>query len=92
MSGKILINEVVRWINDYMPNIKLIFADTKPDNIASQEVLRKSGFVERHRHFELYVDEVGLSINGNKNANNKNNKNRNYEKIVEGGGTVFNKQ
>ena len=86
--GKILINEVARWINDYMPNIKVILADTKSDNIASQEVLRKSGFVERHRHFELYVDEVGLSINGNKNANNKN---RNYEKIVEGG-TVFNKQ
>lgn len=80
--GKILINEVARWINDYMPNIKVILADTKSDNIASQEVLRKSGFVERHRHFELYVDEVGLSINGNKNANNRN---RNYEKIVEGG-------
>ena len=80
--GKILISEVARWINDYIPNIKVILADTKPDNIASQEVLRKSGFVERHGHFELYVDEVGLSINDNKNANNKN---RNYEKIVEGG-------
>lgn len=71
--GKILLNEVTKWTKVNKPNIRAIIADTRPDNIASQEALRQNGFIEHHRHFELKIDEIKFHINGS------------YEKNVEGG-------
>ena len=56
--GKITISLILKEIVTNHPNVKVIRARVKPDNISSQKVLIENGLVETYMAFEIEASHI----------------------------------